>query len=139
MAGAALPRQLGGTSSVRREGPLRLTPPLPTFSTITQALAAEFPTAAGVRPVFGSLANVYELLRRRCRDVVGEGAANDSRGEDAVAAAKRIRDSERAMLPFEGRLLVFWRGNGVEETRGRLLLKKLDYLQVCGGYRHVLV
>ncbi|CAM9602917.1 unnamed protein product, partial [Ectocarpus sp. 8 AP-2014] len=35
------------------------------------------------------------------------------------------------MLPFEGRLLVFWRGNGVEETRGRLLLKKLDYLQVC--------
>ncbi|CAN0580122.1 unnamed protein product [Ectocarpus sp. 12 AP-2014] len=37
------------------------------------------------------------------------------------------------MLPFEGRLLVFWRGNGVEETRGRLLLKKLDYLQVCLG------
>ncbi|CAN0142732.1 unnamed protein product, partial [Ectocarpus fasciculatus] len=96
---------------------------------MSQALAAEFPTAAGVRPVFGSLANVYELLRRRCRDVVGEGAASDSRGEDAVAAAKRIRDSERAMLPFEGRLLVFWRGNGVEETRGRLLLKKLDYLQ----------
>lgn len=82
---------------------------------------------------------MYELLRRRCRDVEGEGAANDSRGEDAAAAAKRIRDSERAMLPFEGRLLVFWRGNGVEETRGRLLLKKLDYLQVylgggsCGG------
>lgn len=32
--------------------------------------------------------------------------------------------------PFEGRLLVFRRGNGVEETEGRLLLKKLDYLQV---------
>ncbi|CAM9667331.1 unnamed protein product [Ectocarpus sp. 12 AP-2014] len=96
---------------------------------MSQALAAEFPTAAGVRPVFGSLANVYELLRRRCRDVEAEVAANDSRGEDAAAAAKRIRDSERAMLPFEGRLLVFWRGNGVEETRGRLLLKKLDYLQ----------
>ncbi|CBJ25706.1 conserved unknown protein [Ectocarpus siliculosus] len=96
---------------------------------MSQALAAEFPTAAGVRPVFGSLANVYELLRRRCRDVEWDGAANDSRGEDAAAAAKRIRDSERAMLPFEGRLLVFWRGNGVEETRGRLLLKKLDYLQ----------
>lgn len=120
---------------MRRTLPTHAYTPPCTFSTVTQALAAEFPTAAGVRPVFGSLANVYELLRRRCRDVEGE-AANDSRGEDAAAAAKRIRDSERAMLPFEGRLLVFWRGNGVEETRGRLLLKKLDYLQVG---RHAVV
>lgn len=32
-------------------------------------------------------------------------------------------------IPFEGRLLVFKRGNGVEETKGRLVLKKLDYIQ----------
>lgn len=93
-----------------------------------------------MRPVFGNLANVYELLRRRGSSVGeeregeeergGAAAAEDSssRGEDA--GANRISDSERAMLPFEGKLLMFRRGNGVEETKGRLLLKKLDYLQV---------
>lgn len=39
--------------------------------------------------------------------------------------------AQQSMVPFEGRLLVFKRGNGVEETKGRLLLKKLDYIQVC--------
>lgn len=90
-----------------------------------QALAAEFPTAAGVRPVFTNLANVYELLRSKSSE--GEGQAAD---QGDGAAAKGISESERAMLPFEGRLLMFRRGNGVEETTGRLLLRKLDYLQV---------
>lgn len=80
-----------------------------------------------MRPVFGNLANVYELLRSRSSEAGGQAA---DRGKDAVAATKDVSDSERAMLPFEGRLLMFRRGNGVEETTGRLLLKKLDYLQV---------
>lgn len=79
-----------------------------------------------MRPVFGNLANVYELLRSRSSEEEGQAA---DRGKDA-AAKKDVSDSERAMLPFEGRLLMFRRGNGVEETTGRLLLKKLDYLQV---------
>eukprot|EP00752_Nemacystus_decipiens_P016356 g14627.t1 len=107
---------------------------------MSQALAAEFPTAAGVRPVFGNLANVYELLRRRGSSVDGVGEVEGEGGAGAAAAEDdgsqgggggktRISDSERAMLPFEGKLLMFRRGNGVEETKGRLLLKKLDYLQ----------
>lgn len=59
------------------------------------------------------------------------GAAAGAAGAAAEdGGANRISDSERAMLPFEGKLLMFRRGNGVEETKGRLLLKKLDYLQV---------
>lgn len=65
----------------------------------------------------------------------GEGgapaAAEDGSSRGKSGGSSRISDSERAMLPFEGRLLMFRRGNGVEETKGRLLLKKLDYLQVC--------
>lgn len=45
---------------------------------------------------------------------------------------------KREQVPFEGRLLVFRRGNGVEETKGRLLLKKLDYLQVCRCWQGLL-
>ncbi len=100
-----------------------------------QALAAEFPTAAGVRPVFSNLANVYELLRLGDGQAGGVGGAGGDGGSSRVGGGEgeRMSDSERAMLPFEGRLLMFWRGNGVEETTGRLLLKKLDYLQVGYG------
>lgn len=85
--------------------------------------------------MFGNLANVYELLRRRGSSVDEEGGgtaagAEDDSSQGKEGGATRISDSERAMLPFEGKLLMFRRGNGVEETNGRLLLKKLDYLQV---------
>jgi len=81
--------------------------------------------------VFSNLANVYELLRVKDGQAGGAGAggAGGSSGADGGEGG-RMSESERAMLPFEGRLLMFRRGNGVEETTGRLLLKKLDYLQV---------
>lgn len=69
--------------------------------------------------MFGNLANVYRLLHPRPKQ---DSETGDSRNKEAR------REDER--VPFEGRLLVFRRGNGVEETKGRLLLKKLDYLQV---------
>lgn len=78
-----------------------------------------------MRPVFGNLANVYELLRSQSSEEEGQV---DDQGKNA--AAKVISDNAQMMVPFEGRLLMFRRGNGVEETTGRLLLKKLDYLQV---------
>lgn len=99
---------------------------------LRQALAAEFPTAAGVRPVYANLVNVYELLRHSADEEEGKPASEGNSGAKD-AAEKHKRDSQRAMLPFEGRLLVFHRGNGVEETKGRLLLKKLDFLQVHHG------
>lgn len=91
--------------------------------------------------MFGNLANVYELLRRRGSSVDEEGEGGATAAEDGSSrrkdgGANRISDSERAMLPFEGKLLMFRRGNGVEETKGRLLLKKLDYLQVVAGLDH---
>lgn len=88
-----------------------------------QALAAEFPTAARVRPVFNNLANVYGLLHRSSGDENDESDGNGGKGKATRGGGKRDQ------VPFEGRLLVFRRGNGVEETKGRLLLKKLDYLQ----------
>lgn len=75
----------------------------------TQALSAEFPTTARVRPVFHNMADIFDMLHERPN--TKEGPAQQS------------------VVPFEGRLLVFKRGNGVEETKGRLLLKKLDYVQ----------
>lgn len=39
--------------------------------------------------------------------------------------------AQQSIVPFEGKLLMFKRGNGVEETKGRLVLKKLDFIQVC--------
>lgn len=57
-------------------------------------------------------------------DEEGGGAAGAA-AEDGGSGGKE----EGANLPFEGKLLMFRRGNGVEETKGRLLLKKLDYLQ----------
>lgn len=91
--------------------------------------------------MFSNLANVYELLRLGGGQAGGAGgvggaggAGGSSRGGTGISTdggeVGRMSDSERAMLPFEGRLLMFRRGNGVEETTGRLLLKKLDYLQV---------
>lgn len=93
-----------------------------------QALAAEFPNAALVRPVYENLANVYDLLRvrrRSCKSTVPAGKYGQERGEE--------KGGDNTRVPFEGRLLVFRRGNGVEETTGRLVLKKLDYLQVLLG------
>ncbi|CAM9237220.1 unnamed protein product, partial [Laminaria digitata] len=88
-----------------------------------QALAAEFPTAARVRPVFSNLANVYGLLHHSSGDETDASDGSGGKGKDTGGGG------EREQVPFEGRLLVFRRGNGVEETTGRLLLKKLDYVQ----------
>lgn len=66
------------------------------------------------------MANVYGMLHRSGGD---ETDGSGGKGKETGGGSKREQ------VPFEGRLLVFRRGNGVEETQGRLLLKKLDYLQ----------
>lgn len=92
---------------------------------VKQALAAEFPSTARVRPEFGSLANVFDLLHERSQWTSWDP------GRDAGSSANSTITAGRpAMVPFGGRLLMFKRGNAVEETKGRLLLKKLDYIQV---------
>lgn len=67
---------------------------------------------------------MYGLLHRRPDGEVAL-TRDGRRGNEGSKAG-----SQPVPLPFDGRLLVFRRGNGVEETTGRLLLKKLDYLQV---------
>lgn len=80
------------------------------------------------------MASIYDLVHERPKNEIvrngrrgsskegkRKGNGTEEEEEGAVAAAE---------VPFEGRLLVFTRGNGMEETTGRLLLKKLDYLQV---------
>ena len=96
-----------------------------TFCTQRQALASEFPSAALVRPVYENLVNVHDLLRH---------PIDKSKAEIGGAEYGREggQGNEDTRLPFNGRLLIFRRGNGVEEKTGRLLLKKLDYLQVLG-------
>lgn len=90
-----------------------------------QALAAEFPTTARVRPDFGRLANVFDLLHERPQWTSWDPGRDSGSDADSTVAAGR-----HAMVPFGGLLLMFKRGNAVEETKGRLLLKKLDYIQV---------
>lgn len=69
------------------------------------------------------MANVYGLLHR------SSGSETDGSDRSGGKGKETGGGSKREQVPFEGRLLVFRRGNGVEETKGRLLLKKLDYLQ----------
>ncbi|CAM9369282.1 unnamed protein product, partial [Sphacelaria rigidula] len=76
---------------------------------MSQALSAEFPTSARVRPVFGHMASVFDWLHERPESTAGP--------------------AQQSIVPFEGKLLMFKRGNGVEETKGRLVLKKLDFIQ----------
>lgn len=82
-----------------------------------------------MRPVFENLADIYDLAHRRPRPKEAVGSSKRSKGK-GKEKGKRKRRREKSPLPFEGKLLVFRRGNDVEETKGRLLLKKLDYLQV---------
>lgn len=60
------------------------------------------------------MANIYELLHE---------------GPPTSNSTSAYTEGQQPAVPFDGRLLMFKRGNGMEETRGRLLLKKLDYVQ----------
>ena len=74
--------------------------------------------------------NVGYLLRLSIEPSLS--TANASLAEDVYGSqlinGTLILDAN-ASLPFDGRMLLFHRGYGTENTRGRLLLPKLDYLQ----------
>lgn len=63
---------------------------------------------------------------------------DDTIASDFYPELAKQSDSLGEILPFDGRVLVFRRGYTAEESRGQLLVQKLDYLQASVVQRSAL-